>query len=115
MNPSYRHNRLSADFVNLTDETIRLYEVCSGEIWTFSPSTSPIPEAPDIKPDAPLVHYIVEPEMAEKLEQSGRPLDDIAIIHHESIGRSGYMIASLVWGKRPSTKVLLYREFKKNM
>jgi len=114
MSVNYIHDRLSASFINLTDSTVCLYESCSGQMWTFPPSTDPLPEAPAFEPGAPLLHYIVEPEMAKQLEESGRSLEDIAIVVGKTAGRHDREITKLVWGKKPSANVRLYRDFKKD-
>ena len=113
MSVNYKHNRLSGNFINLTDSAAYLYEVCSGQIWTFLPSADLLPETPTFDPDAPLIHYIVEPEVAERLKESGRSLEDIAIVAGKTTGRHNHEITKLVWGKNPSIIIRLYREFKK--
>ena len=110
---NYKHDRLSGDLINLTDTTIHLYDVHSGEIWSFPPSTASLPDSPHFEPDAPLLHYIVKPEMAKKLEQSGRSLEDIAIISEKLSGRDGLKITYLEWGKNQTIKVRFYYNFRK--
>lgn len=114
MGPNYKHDRLSGNFVNLTDTTVNIYEARSGQIWKFPPSSDPLPEVPHFKPDQPLLHYIVEPAVAEDIKASGRSLEDIAIVCNKMIGRHGTEITYLQWGYNPDIKVRLYRGFRKN-
>ena len=104
---NYSNIRLSDTFINLTDETIHLYEVTSGKIWDFLPQPQEIPASPNIAEDGPIVHYIVKPEFVPVLA-AFRPLDDIATISHKYHGRNGITITYLSWAKEPKTFVRLY-------
>lgn len=105
----YEHVRISDTFVNLTDDVIRTYENATGTIWKFEPEKREIPPAPT-KPskDEEIIHYIVDQEVADSLKASGRPLDDIAVISRQILGRGGIEISYLAWAKDPEIPVSLY-------
>ena len=104
----YSNTRLSDDFINLTDRAIHLYEESNGEIRLFQPSSKQLPKVPVINPDKPVTHYIIDERYLARLNELGRPLDDIAVILLELTGRQGIVISYLYWGKDPEINVKLY-------
>ncbi|MBR0480122.1 hypothetical protein IJJ49_02595 [Candidatus Saccharibacteria bacterium] len=105
----YSHIRLSDDLINLTDQKVCVYESSSGEIREFPPSDLELPSFPiAVEAGQPTTHYILSREMAQRVKQSGRRLDDIAIVKNASLGRNGATITYLVWGMEPETRLELY-------
>lgn len=109
--PKYDKARLSDTFINLTDQTISLYDIRTGSIWNFLPEQQELPELPQLDPGKSVVHYIFSQEQfAEITKKSKRPLDDIAFIRDKSHGRNSTLITYLAWGKNPETDVILYSD-----
>lgn len=112
MGKDYENTRLSNDFVNLTDETIFIYDDANGNICSFPPQP---PEIPDLSAqDSSIyrirsipVHYIVKREIASTLK-AFRPLDDIVVVSGKYHGRQNALISYLVWGEDFRTKVRLF-------
>ncbi|MBR2836773.1 hypothetical protein IKE79_00255 [Candidatus Saccharibacteria bacterium] len=99
---NYAKTKLFETLVNKTNRTIRKYDESSGRILVFDPSDAPIPKKPvfyDKEHHQNLVGYVVEPELCEKLKQSGRALDDIVMVSDVAVGRGGRTIAELVWAR----------------
>lgn len=105
----YEHIRLTDHFINLTNEVIHVYESTTGIIKNFVPESREIPQTPEVFLEgAPIVHYIVNQEIASNLEALGRSLDDIAIVDRKLHGRNNVEITYLVWAKDPTIPVNLY-------
>ena len=106
----YTKVRLSDDFVNMTSEVIHVYDTPTGSIKTFPPSRQELPKSPITGTDRPVTHYIFEESELNALLETGRPLDDIAIIRETSHGRHDILMSSLVWGKNTNIEVCLFQD-----
>ena len=107
----YEKTRLSDTFINLTNQTIFLYDIRTGDIRNFLPEQQELPELPQLEISGkPVVHYIISQEQFTKIANSKRPLDDIAFAHHRFHGRNGTIITYLAWGKDPEINVILYSD-----
>ena len=109
MEKLFKVTKQAVRLINLTDSIIQIYDQCTGDIVTIPPEVQVLPERPEEEnKDAPF-YYVFEKEIAKQLEENGRKMDDIAIIHHKSPGRDNSIISILVWGKDHRTGVLLCR------
>lgn len=102
-----KHVKNSDNFINLTNETINLYEIITGEIWSFPPSEGKLPASPHYGPEDPSIYYILDQATIEKVRQSGRSLNDIAFIYNKSYGRDNTQVAYLRWAQDPEYCVVL--------
>ena len=102
----YKRIKVADELINLTNETINVYDQYSGEIVEIAPVSQELPELP--KNDS-RIYYILERKVASRLRKTRRPLDDIAIAEHKGPGRDGFMITSLTWGKDKCKSVGLCR------
>ena len=101
--------------INLTENTIQVYDYCSGDIVTIPPEVRVIPEQPEpIDSDNPC-YYVFEESIANYLEKNGRALNDIAIIYRKASGRNGVIISSLIWGGNHSTAISLCRTYNRKI
>ena len=101
--------------INLTDQTIELYEYNSGEIWRFSPVQKyvPILKGVDVPIDKAehgkkICHYVVDTETAVQLSVAGYNMEHYAILVGKNTGRNNHQIATLVWAQDPTLQVKLY-------
>lgn len=106
--PIHDKTRTSSTLINLTDQTINLYDIRTGNICEFLPEQQELPKLPQSDLDNPVVHYVLSQEQFTEIAKTERPLDDIALINNEGHGRNNIPIVYLVWGKDPETKVILY-------
>lgn len=107
MGKDYEDTRLADVFINLTDETIFVYDNADGNICGFSPQPREIPTLPACFTKTTTIHYIVNREIASTLK-AFRPLDDIAVVCSKFHGRGGVLISYLVWAEDFDTTVCLY-------
>ena len=96
--------------MNLTGERLYLYEESTGDIIEFDPIDCVLPPFSDryAYGAPPPQYYIVDEEKLEEIRDSGRELDDIALLESKSKGRHNAIIAYLVWANNPEIKVKLY-------
>ncbi len=105
---NYENTRLSDSFINLTDQTIYVYDKNSGDIYTFPPKPHELPALPSFPEDEPVVHYILDAELIPVIA-AFRPLDDIVRIHSEFRGRNHIKVTYLAWGKDEKIDVCLFK------
>lgn len=99
--------KTATKLVNLTNETIHVYEKSSGKIVALEPSQKQLPETPQNDLDKTM--YIVNQEVARKLIGSAnRDVSDLAIVHHQDNGRHNIKITYLVWVEDFKTDVFLF-------
>ncbi len=108
----YANIRLSDWLINITNQEIYVYDVCTGDICEFAPIKGVLPESPEME-NGLIVHYIVDKKMAEQLREVGRSLDDIAIVKSSASGRDGFIITQLAWGNDPKMSVELFYDAHK--
>ena len=108
---NYYHTRLAGNIVNLTKEKFSLYMESSGILVDFLPhKKAKLPKAPTWrhkKGNSPVIYYVVEKKEYNKIKESGRKLDDIAVVSKKVVGRDGVLIAKLFWGENPSIEIRL--------
>lgn len=104
-----RKVKISNNFINVTDETIYLYENTTGLIRGFPPSTDEIPETPHFELGGVVSYYILDLDRIEKVRESGRSLADIAYIDTVSCGRNNIPISYLCWAGDSKTSVILHK------
>lgn len=109
----FENIRLSNIFINLTNETIHVYDKANGEIVELLPQPAELPDTPCTSGKKPIVHYIVNPEIVPSLE-AFRSLDDIVIVNYINHGRHNIEIAYLSWAKDPSTNAYLFSSIISN-
>lgn len=102
--------RQTASLVNMTNDTIFVYEEVTGAIKEIeiAPSDKELPEEPEFRKKDDRIHYVCEPRIAEEIRRGGRPLSDVAIVRNKSLGRDGKLITRLVWGNNPHIEVRLF-------
>jgi len=106
---NYRHTILSRDFMNLTDERICLYEESSGRIIAFDPIHCVLPPFSEVYAfEQPPQYYIVDEAKLDEIRNSGRPLEDVAVLKSKSYGRHGAPIGYLVWARNPDIRIKLH-------
>ena len=115
MSKHYRFAKPAVKLINLTENTIQVYDECSGDIVAIPPEVHVLPKQPGpINADKPS-YYVFEEATANRLEKNGRLLNDIAIIHRKSVGRDGIIISSLIWGGNHSTSVSFCRTYNRRI
>ena len=115
MNGYFKLAKPAVKLINLTENTIQVYDECSGDIVTIPPEVHVLPEHPEpINADKPS-YYVFEETTANRLEENGRLLNDVAIIHRKSVGRDGITISSLIWGGNHSTSVGFCRNYNRQL
>ena len=94
--------------INKTDRTLHMYEDTTGTVEHFEVSRRKLTSDPryNMSHNSGSVFYVVSQKKFEQLAQSGRDVDDIAILlDNPTFGRNGKPIDYLVWGKDPKTIV----------
>ena len=98
--------KTATKLVNLTNETIHVYEKSSGKIVTLEPSQKQLPETPQNDLDKTM--YIVNQEVARKLiDSANRSVSDLAIVYRQNNGRHNIKITYFVWAEDLKTDVIL--------
>lgn len=106
-----RRKRLAKNLVNLTSTPICVYEEATGEIVTFLPQEGKVlPETPFIedRKRCPKVYYMVGKDHYNQIVESGRGLEDIAVIMRTDIGRNAKKISFLFWGADLDVEIRFY-------
>ena len=98
---------VAEQIINLTDETIRLYDEFTGDIREFPPRSQGAMLQKPIYNDSshPRLCYVVEPETVLEIRDMGRSLDDIAVISETGIGRDGVGVVYLMLAERNNVAV----------
>ena len=103
--------KAATKLVNLTDQTIHVYEKSSGSIVTLKPSQKQLPETPQNDLDKTM--YIVNQEVVRRLiDSANRDVSDLAIVYHQDNGRHNIKITYLVWAEDFKTDVILFNHPK---
>ena len=106
-----KHGKAATKLVNLTDQTIHVYEKSSGSIVTLKPSQKQLPETPQNDLDKTM--YIVNQEVVRRLiDSANRDVSDLAIVYHQDNGRHNTKITYLVWAEDFKTDVILFNHPK---
>ena len=105
----FKTTRPAVRLINLTDDLIQVYDQCSGEIVTIPPEVRVLPKQPEKTTTKEPFYYVFEEAIAKQLEENGRPMEDIAIIHSKAHGRDNSIISILVWGKDHRTGISFCR------
>lgn len=103
------YTKISDGFINLTDETLHLYEMATGIIWTFPPSTEKLPASPDSESKSSKIYYILDQAEIEEVRQRGRSLTDIVFVDQKLHGRNHVQIAYLKWAENSESNVIFRR------
>lgn len=99
--------KTATKLVNLTDQTIHVYEKSSGTIVTLEPSQKQLPETPQDDLDETM--YIVNQKVVRKfIDTANRAVSDLAIINHQDTGRHNIRITYLIWAEDFKTDVILF-------
>lgn len=104
---------LAGELVNLTGGQFSLYEENSGTRVSFSPELEmELPETPSSEKrfrTIPSKYYVVEKKEYLRIKETGRDMDDIAVISRRAPGNGGEVIY-LFWGENPDFRVIFYSE-----
>ena len=113
MRSSINDNILFANrIINKTDRTLHMYEDSTGRVEHFEVSRRKLTSDPryNMSHNSGSVFYVVSQKKFEQLAQSGRDVDDIAILlDNPTFGRNGQPIDYLVWGKDLKT-IIRYKK-----
>lgn len=89
-----RKIKVTEQLVNLTGDAIYLYDDASGEIEEFLPVDWF--ENPKLDMHGhPRLYYVVCPSFLERLQEIGRPLDDIVVVFKTGLGRGNALVSYL--------------------
>lgn len=111
MKSYFKTTKPAVKLINLTDGIIQVYDQCTGDVVTLSPEVQVLPEEPaPLDPNQPF-YYVFEKAIAKQLEENGRSLEDIAVIHSKSPGRDDSIISVLIWGKDHRTGISFCRTY----
>ncbi len=96
-------------FINLTGDSVSVYEESTGIVRTYYPQKGELPSRPRYPSiEHPFrVYYIVAKETLNHL-RGKRSLSDLALVEDEAIGRGNKPISYLVWAEDLKTRVLVY-------
>lgn len=99
--------------INKTDRALHMYEDTTGCVEHFEVSGKRLTADPrfNMNHNSGSVFYVFTREEFEQVAQSGRELDDIAVLlDNHSFGRHGQPIDYLVWAKDMKTSVRFRRK-----
>lgn len=101
------HEKSANYLVNLTDTEVRVYEDYSGSIWGFPPRRRIPTETLRLYEGEGDIYCIVDRSLLNRLKQYDVPLDYIALVSREEIGRKGKKVSRLTWAKDEETIIRL--------
>lgn len=102
------HVKHATRIINMTGEVQYVYDNSSGAIRKLCLGQKDISKEPPPKWELPTVFYAMTAYGAEKIRQTGRPCNDIAVFRYKKCGRHNVEISYFTWAEDPYTEIRLY-------